>query len=68
LMKAQAIVPHDEHPDLPAQAAGEGGLRDVLDEELQDRRGLSIVRGSAARAWATVLSPLIDTVVLPAPS
>src|SRR5262245_18551073 len=35
LMKTQAIVPHDEHPDLPAQAAGEGGLRDVLDEELQ---------------------------------
>src|SRR5262249_44701250 len=40
LMKAQPVVPRDEHPDFPAQAARERGLGDVLDQEFEDRRGL----------------------------
>ena len=40
LMDAQPVVPHDEHPDFPAQAAGERGLGDVLDQEFEDRCGL----------------------------
>ena len=33
LMHADAVVPADIHLRLPAQAAGEGGLRDVGGEE-----------------------------------
>src|SRR5690606_37822313 len=40
LVNADAVVPEYERAGLPTQAALEGGLRDVLDEKLQQRVGL----------------------------
>src|SRR6185312_10762713 len=42
LMHADAVVPTDIHLRLPAQAAGEGGLRDVGGEEFQQRLGFRV--------------------------